>query len=394
MMETYRRQGQAQQALDLLLRHEGVGDQARSSGLRPPGHHLTLAAAVRVLSDLGRAAEGVALFEAARLGGRASYLVDGGCYAAALDALADLGDAEGARALLEAMYAEGDSGTVRRRGRLRVGRQHFVAVLRACAKAGAWELARGVLDGMRARSGVRPDEKCFRWALFAACAAGEGEEAATMLRGREDVPWSLPCYTTTMRALAKEGRWGAVLALWDLLLARGLAPDAATGDVAVSAAGAGELWARAEAVFAEMRRRGVEPREPAYGVVLEGRCQRGKVGEALALLRRVRRPNVVMYTSVLCALGRQGRVPQALALLQEMEGQKGIAPDQVALTSVVDACLKVSRGVCCWCCSYASVARVHVLRSHCAVTSSDDTTVPHLAPTYAHRPGPSTTPPG
>jgi pentatricopeptide repeat protein len=380
MMETHRRQGRPQAALDLLggssssssssSSGSGGGGGSSSQLLRPPDHHLTLAAAIRALSDLGRAREGVALFEqaAAEAGSGGGGGVDGGCYAAALDALADVGDADGALRLLEAMHAQdeeavtsvsssssssssplpwtgaagrGERGPVAR-SRLRVGRQHYVAVLRACAKAGMWTEALELVNGgMRARSGVRPDEKCFRWALFACCAAGRGETAGELLRRRDDVPWSLPCYTTGMRALAKAERWDGVLALWELLLARHLAPDAATGDVALSAAGAARAWDRAEGVLGEMQRRGIEPYEAGYGVVIEGRCQQGRLGDALALLRRVRRPNVVMYTSILCALGRQGKVRQALALLKEMEGQKGIAPDQVALTCVVDACLKV-----------------------------------------------------
>jgi pentatricopeptide repeat protein len=343
MMETHRRQGQPQAALDLLL-------PATERLLKPPDHHLTLAAAIRALSDLGRAQEGVALFEEAVSAGTSS--VDGGCYAAALDALADMGDAPGALRLLEAMHAQDEEAlstaqTAAEKGpvaRLRVGRQHYVAALRACAKAGAWEAALELVGprGMRARSGVRPDEKCFRWALFACCAAGGQEGTALgLLQQREDVPWSLPCYTTAMRALAKAERWDGVLVLWDLLLARRLAPDAATGDATLSAAGAARAWAKAEAVLGELQRRGIEPYEAGYGVVIEGRCQQGRLSDALALLRRVRRPNVVMYTSILCALGRQGKVKQALALLGEMEGQKQIAPDQVALTCVADACLKV-----------------------------------------------------
>lgn len=367
MMETYRRQGQPQAALDLLLDgqttdNNSSGDGSDSSTFLlarpPPDHHLTLAGAVRALSDLGRPGEGVALFEAARAAGGS---VDGGCYAAALDALADLGDAVGALRLLDAMHAQdgeavavlassssssrlqgqGQGQGMRPVARLRAGRQHYVAALRACAKAGAWEEALDLVEGMRDRSGVRPDEKCFRWALFACCAAGEAGVARQLLEGRAEVPWSLPCYTTAMRALAKAEAWEDVLALWDLLGARNLAPDAATGDVALSAAGAARLWAKAEAVLGELQRRGIEPYEAGYGVVIEGRCQQGRLGDALALLRRVRRPNVVMYTSILCALGRQGKVQQALSLLREMEGQKGIAPDQVALTCVVDACLKV-----------------------------------------------------
>lgn len=346
---------------------DGDGSSAAAASLlllaRPPEHHLTLAAAVRALSDLGRAEEGAALFEAARAAGGGG--VDGGCYAAALDALADVGDAAGALRLLEAMHARDEeavavlsssssSGSTRRQQgqgrrpptppsqqRLRAGRQHYVAALRACAKAGAWEAALALVEGMRARSGVPPDEKCFRWALFACCSAGACDAAVRLLEGRGDVPWSLPCYTTAMRALAKAEAWDGVLALWDLLGARGLAPDAATGDVALSAAGAARQWLKAEAVLGELQHRGIEPYEAGYGVVIEGRCQRGRLGDALALLRRVRRPNVVMLTSILCALGRQGKVQQALALLREMEGQKGIAPDQVALTCVVDACLKV-----------------------------------------------------
>ena len=359
MMETHRRQGHPQAALDLLL----PSTEQPAAVLRwPPDHHLTLAAAVRALSDLGRSREGLALFETAvRTGGPGGCSVDGGCYAAALDALADMGDAPGALRLLEAMHEQDEeaalssSSTVGKgpgpgpavaRLRLRVGRQHYVAALRACAKGGAWEAALELVGarGMRARSGVRPDEKCFRWALFACCAAGGQEGTALgLLQQREDVPWSLPCYTTAMRALGKAERWDGVLALWDLLLARRLAPDAATGDVALSAAGAARAWAKAEAVLGELQRRGVEPYEAGYGVVIEGRCQQGRLSDALALLRRVRRPNVVMYTSVLCALGRQGKVKQALALLGEMEGQsKRIAPDQVALTCLADACLKVN----------------------------------------------------
>lgn len=347
MMETYRRYGRAPEALALLddMKERGmVEGQGRAA---PRGSHLTLAATIRALTDLGRPAEALERFEVA-LDGSSGVIPDGGCYAAALEAVADLGDWRRALGLVEEMGREVEYSNARGiflRRQLRVGRQHYVAVLRACAKAGEAEQALAVLEDMRTRGGVRPDEKCYRWALFACCQAGQWGRALEMLREERtpplsEVPWTLPCYTTTMRALVKAGEGLWVLQLWKLLLARGLTPDAATGDIALSMAGKEKDWEAAEDIFAELRHRGMEPYVAGVGVVVEGLCQQGRLEEARALLRQVSAPNVIMYTSVLSAMGRAGDVTGALALLDEMETQAGITPDHVALTCLVDACLK------------------------------------------------------
>lgn len=347
MMETYRRYGRATDALALLddMKERGmVEGQGRAA---PRGSHLTLAATIRALTDLGRAGEALERFELA-LDGSSGVIPDGGCYAAALEAVADLGDWRRALGLIEEMGQEVEYSNARGiflRRQLRVGRQHYVAVLRACAKAGEAEQALGVLQDMRIRGGVRPDEKCYRWALFACCQGGQWGRALEMLLEEKEPPlsevqWTLPCYTTTMRALVKAGEGPRVLTLWKKLLARGLTPDAATGDIALSMAGKEKNWEAAESIFAELRRRGMEPYVAGVGVVVEGLCQQGRLEEARTLLRQVSAPNVIMYTSVLSAMGRAGDVTGALALLEEMETEAGITPDHVALTCLVDACLK------------------------------------------------------
>ncbi len=334
MMETYRRYGRPEDALALL-------------DTLPRGSHLTLASTIRALTDLGRAAEAVAAFEQA-CEGSSDVIPDGGCYGAALEAVADLGDWRRALAMIEDMGREKEFRNSRGmflRRQLRVGRQHYVATLRACAKAGEATQALAVLQDMRAQGGVRPDEKCYRWALYACCQGGQVQRAVEMLLEEEtaplsEVPWTLPCYTTTMRALIKADETAPVLTLWHRLLARGLAPDAATGDIALSMAGKEKDWDAAEAIFVELKQRGIEPYVAGLGVVIEGRCQQGRLAEAKTLLRQVPAPNVIMYTSLLSALGRAGDVKGALALLEEMETEAGITPDHVALTCLVDACLK------------------------------------------------------
>jgi len=350
MMETYRRYGRAADALALLDDMKERGMVEGEGRAAPRGSHLTLAATIRALTDLGRAGEALERFELA-LDGSSGVIPDGGCYAAALEAVADLGDWRRALGLIEEMGREVEYSNARGiflRRQLRVGRQHYVAVLRACAKAGEAEQALSVLQDMRSRGGVRPDEKCYRWALFACCQGGQWGRALEMLLEEKtpplsEVAWTLPCYTTTMRALVKAVQGPRVLTLWEKLLARGLAPDAATGDIALSMAGKEKNWEAAEAIFAELRKRGMEPYVAGVGVVVEGLCQQGRLDEARALLRQVSAPNVIMYTSVLSAMGRAGDVTGALALLVEMETEAGITPDHVALTCLVDACLKAGK---------------------------------------------------
>eukprot|EP00624_Nannochloropsis_granulata_P000246 evm.model.NODE_108_length_37666_cov_31.093744.6 len=350
MMETYRRYGRATDALALLDNMKVRGMVEGRGQAAPRGSHLVLAATIRALTDLDRAGEALERFELA-LDGSSGVIPDGGCYAAALEAVADLGNWRRALGLIEEMGREVEYSNARGiflRRQLRVGRQHYVAVLRACAKAGEAEQALGVLQDMQTRGGVRPDEKCYRWALFACCKGGQWGRALDMLLEEEQpplsaVPWTLPCYTTTMRALVKAGEGPRVLSLWKRLLARGLAPDAATGDIALSMAGKERNWEAAEAIFAELTSRGMEPYVAGVGVVLEGLCQQGRLDEARELLRQVSVPNVIMYTSLLSAMGRVGNVTGALALLEEMETEAGITPDHVALTCLVDACLKAGK---------------------------------------------------
>lgn len=347
MMETYRRSGRASEALALLEDLKACGMAEAPGRPAPRGSHLVLAATIRALTDLGRPAEALERFDQAR--GLASGVIpDGGCYGAALEAAADLGDWRRALHLIEEMGREVEYKNVRGtfvRRQLRVGRQHYVAAMRACAKAGESEQALALLRDMRTRGGVRPDEKCHRWALFACCQDAQWRRAyAMLLEGPAppscDAPWTLPCYTTTMRALVRVGQTEEVLALWDLLLVRGLAPDAGTGDIALSVAGKQKKWELVKAIFDELQGRGVEPYEAGIGVVIEGLCQQGQLKEALAFLRQVSAPNVIMFTSVLSGMGRAGELAGALALLEEMETKAGVTPDHVALTCLVDACLK------------------------------------------------------
>ncbi|GAB5031417.1 pentatricopeptide repeat containining protein [Nannochloropsis oceanica] len=350
MMETYRRYGRATDALALLDNMKVRGMVEGHSRAAPRGLHLVLAATIRALTDLGRAGEALERFELA-LDGSSGIIPDGGCFAAALEAVADLGNWRRALGLIEEMGREVEyinSRGVFLRRQLRVGRQHYVAVLRACAKAGEAEQALEILQDMQTRGSIRPDEKCYRWALFACCKGGQWGRAFDMLMEEEQpplsqIPWTLPCYTTTMRALVNVGEGPRVLTLWEKLLARGLAPDAATGDIALSMAGKEKNWEAAEAIFAVLTSRGMEPYVAGVGVVLEGLCQQGRLDEARELLRQVSVPNVIMYTSLLSAMGRVGDVTGALALLEEMETEAGITPDHVALTCLVDACLKAGK---------------------------------------------------
>lgn len=157
MMETLRRHGKPNDALSLL-------DEMAEH--RVPGSSLTLAAAIRAFSDAGKPKEALEIFQSAA----DMEADDAGCYAAAMEALAELEDWRQAVAMIDTMDDRG----------LRVGRQHYIAALRACAKTGEWGPALCLLDGMF-RRGMRPDEKCHRWALVACSKGGQWQMALDIL---------------------------------------------------------------------------------------------------------------------------------------------------------------------------------------------------------------------
>lgn len=85
------------------------------------------------------------------------------------------------------------------------------------------------------------------------------------------INWTLPSYAAVMKALLQAGEASRGLALWEEIIKRGLQPDAATGDMALSMAGRTKQWETAESIYNSMMRWGLEPYIAGLGVVIEGR---------------------------------------------------------------------------------------------------------------------------
>nr|CAD1823963.1 unnamed protein product [Ananas comosus var. bracteatus] len=211
----------------------------------------------------------------------------------------------------------------------------WAALVSAYARAGRPADALAALHRARL-AGSPPTEAALVSALSAAAALGalaEGERAHrdAVARGH---PLSPALGTALLDMYAKCGRVGAARRVFDEMPAR----DWAAWTAMVAALAAHGRGAEALGLFEEMVRRGVRPDRVAYVGALHACSHAGLVGEARALLERMRaahgiEPGPEHYGCVVDALGRAGRVEAAWELVRAMP----VEPDERVLKALLSA---------------------------------------------------------
>ncbi|XP_020105578.1 pentatricopeptide repeat-containing protein At1g05750, chloroplastic-like [Ananas comosus] len=211
----------------------------------------------------------------------------------------------------------------------------WAALVSAYARAGRPADALAALRRAR-RAGAPPTEAALVSSLSAAAALGalaEGERAHrdAVARGH---PLSPALGTALLDMYAKCGRVGAARRVFDEMPAR----DGAAWTAMVAALAAHGRGAEALGLFEEMVRRGVRPDRVAYVGALHACSHAGLVGEARALLERMRaahgiEPGPEHYGCVVDALGRAGRVEAAWELVRAMP----VEPDERVLKALLSA---------------------------------------------------------
>ncbi|KAL4420028.1 hypothetical protein ABPG77_001278 [Micractinium sp. CCAP 211/92] len=136
----------------------------------------------------------------------------------------------------------------------------------------------------------------------------------------------------------------AALALYDEMVADGVAPDAVCYNTALAAAGLGQHWDRVLSILEDMGGAGV-PWDAFTCSALLSACQAcGQWEQALDWFRQAQslpglQLNVVHYTTLMSCLQKAGQWEQSMRVFKEMEGQ-GIVPDVVAHNAAIAACAK------------------------------------------------------
>ena len=174
---------------------------------------------------------------------------------------------------------------MRRRGAVEPTAVSYNSAIHACARAGAWARAVGLLDEM-ARHGVEPNERSYASAIDACAKVGAWERAVGLLEtmARRGVEPGERSYTSAVDACAKGGEWERALEMVGRMGRRGVAPTLTTYGAALSACARAAQPERALSLFASLERAGLAPSRDCWGILLDAVRDRER---ARRLMRRM-----------------------------------------------------------------------------------------------------------
>ncbi|KAG0466203.1 hypothetical protein HPP92_017783 [Vanilla planifolia] len=220
-------------------------------------------------------------------------------------------------------------------------------------------------------SNIRPNLQTFNTLLLALYRDGSTEKSREILEqmGRFDCKPNAYTYSILMAGFCDKANVGEARRLWDEMAERGIEPDTIAyntligsycmmGDVVVAdelfrqmvmremeptsttfellinghyrAGAAGNVEA-ALLLYADMKHRGFRPEVETVDKMLDQMCEKGRVGQAVQMLREEMRreefaPSRRSYELLIKSLCRHGRMEEALKLQAEMTG-RGLEAD-------------------------------------------------------------------
>lgn len=220
----------------------------------------------------------------------------------------------------------------------------YSAAISACSKGGCWERALQLLQEMR-RAGHSPNVISYSAAISACDKGGQWERALALLQEMINLGLEadVVSYNAAISACTKGKQWAAALSLLEQMHKVGVAPNVITYNATIAACEKGDQWMRALMLLDEMRLTGNRPDVISYNSSI-GACDRGAQGRrAVGLLQEMRRAGIeieaISYSGAISACAKEGRLPMTMKLLNEMHSL-GLQPTLPSCISVLDACKK------------------------------------------------------
>lgn len=241
-------------------------------------------------------------------------------------------------------------------------RQHYQALLGACAASGQAEAAGSVAEDMVA-SGMALDRMAIGALILAHERAGDWAATASLLEQLEGLPpLAAPppgapaggvdpvafAYSSVIRAHDGAGLWEAALDFLDRMVAGGAQPDAHCYAAALGACRTGKQAGRARALIEAVRDEGrIAPNSVMYTLAMAACNAAGEWQACLDLLAARRADGTPLDSHAFsvamgaCAGAREAET--ALALLEEMRGDAGTRGNAFAWNNAMVACNKAGQ---------------------------------------------------
>eukprot|EP00596_Hydrurales_sp_CCMP1899_P000718 CAMPEP_0119044370 /NCGR_PEP_ID=MMETSP1177-20130426/30952_1 /TAXON_ID=2985 /ORGANISM="Ochromonas sp, Strain CCMP1899" /LENGTH=540 /DNA_ID=CAMNT_0007014397 /DNA_START=865 /DNA_END=2487 /DNA_ORIENTATION=+ len=214
----------------------------------------------------------------------------------------------------------------------------FTSAMEACAEAGQYKEALGVMDRMVA-TGTKPDITMVNAAIKACSLAGAMEEAEDLAASlRSYGTMDLFTYHTLMMGHTKLGRHQKVLALYNEALESPARLDGGVYSLAMLSALNCGMYQLVPRIAQRARDEGVPLTEASYTILIQAFSEAGGTDQAVQCIDKMvsegLHPNVITYAAAVAACKHNSAL--VLTLLERMESEN-VQPNTIVLTSAIDS---------------------------------------------------------
>ncbi|CAE8609602.1 unnamed protein product, partial [Polarella glacialis] len=224
----------------------------------------------------------------------------------------------------------------------------YNSAVSACEACGQWQWALNLLEEMR-QGTLATDAMTYHMVMNACMKGLMWQHCLCLLQTLEQDPLLDPgdfAYGCAVGACLRTLQWEQAVLLVDGLWQRGLSPDRATCNAALTVCQRAGCWVPALSLLERMRHFGPSPDQITFNVAIST-CATGAQWQlALCLLDEMRSAaargnevvvNEVSFAAAISACARGHRWEQTLQLLSEMR-QLGFRPNIIACSAAIGAC--------------------------------------------------------